>query len=125
MEFILFGMIGQHVVAVGKAEVTVESKLLGQEFRLIAEVPLADHFCGIASIFQDLRQGDLIRIQAEGIAGKERAISISIIKADSLWVTPGHQTSAGGRAECGGHIEVGEAEAFVRHPIQSRRAVGF
>ena len=44
-KFFVILVVGKHVVAVGKAKIAIESVLGRQEFRLISQVPFADHFC--------------------------------------------------------------------------------
>ena len=54
-----------HVVRVGQAEVLVEALAVGQERGQVAEVPLADDHRLVAACFEQLRDRDFFRGQAE------------------------------------------------------------
>ena len=53
-----------NVVAVGNAEVLIESLSSRQELRLVAQVPLAEHAGFVASRFQHLGDRDLVRVHS-------------------------------------------------------------
>lgn len=64
------GVIGVVVHAARQgAKVCVEATAGGKALLLVeAQVPLADHVSGVAKLLQSLREGDLVKGQAAGLA---------------------------------------------------------
>ena len=56
------GALLEHVIGVRDAQVVVETLPGGQEFRLVAQVPLADHLGGIAFFLKSLGYSYFSRI---------------------------------------------------------------
>ena len=64
IEVLLLRMPRPHVVGVGQAKVFVESLAQGQERLFVSEMPLAKHRRRVAALLQDLRDGELVRVEA-------------------------------------------------------------
>ena len=62
-----------HVVAIRNTEVGVEALASGQEFLKVPEVPFPDTGCGVALGFEQVRYGDLIRVEAPLITREKNA----------------------------------------------------
>ena len=107
-----------HVVAVGQAEVVVETLAGREEFRQVAEVPLADHHGRVAPGLRQLGQGDLRGVEADA-APREKHPG----HAHAGAVAAREQAGARHRAD-GGGVEMREAHPFLRETVQAWRAQG-
>ena len=110
------------VVAVGNAEVFIKSLSSGQELRLIAQVPLAEHTGPIASRFQHLGDRDLVRIHPLLVRREQDGKIRPIGHIDSLRIAARHQRRSGRRTKRRGHIEAGQPGALGRHLVNTRCA---
>ena len=102
----------QHVVRIRDAEIVVEALPGGQEFGLIAQVPLADDLGGIPFFFKSLCYSYFRRIKAHRLARE-----IDPGDGDARPVAPRHHLGPGNRADRGG-IETGQFHALLGHAIQ-------
>ena len=107
-EVALHAVLGRaHVVRVGQAEVQIEALPVGQELRLVAQVPFADDGRGVAGGLQHFGHGDFLRGQADVAAGKQHVGN----RQRALGIAAGHQRRARRRADRRG-VERGELAAF-------------
>ena len=113
-----------HVVRERDSEVVVEALPSGQEFALIAEVPLPDDGGLVAHILEDFGDCDLVRMQALLVAREQHPPALLVlVHAYATRVAPGHQGAARGCADVRRYVEAGQLAAFNRHPVQIRRPV--
>ncbi len=107
------GVVVVRVALVQVAEEGVEA-LPGRHAggALVAQAPLADEAGGIPRLLELLGDGNILRPQIRlRVAANEAAAGVQT----------GHQHAAGGGADGGAGIELGEPDALRRHPVQVRR----
>ena len=113
-----------HVVAVRNAEVRVEAMPGGQEFRLVAQVPLADDGGGVTRGAQQFGDGELVRVQPERRdRAQDQAVARVRVQADALRIAARHQARPRGSAYARAGIEMSQLAALAGHPVQARRPV--
>ena len=85
------------IVTVGQAEKAIEALARRQESRLVTQVPFPDHVRCIPCFSQQFGNRNLIRMQTDGLAGKQDMPNLvrESGKSDSFRVTTGHQGSPG------------------------------
>ena len=111
-----------HVIRERNPEVVVEPLPRRQELRLIPQVPLADAGRRIAFGFEDLSQGDLLRIEPAMIAGEEDPASELIrVETDPFGVTARQDRRPGRRADPAGDVKIGELSPLRRKLDEVRR----
>jgi hypothetical protein len=62
---------GAHVIGIRQAEIGVETLLQREERALVADVPFADAARGITGGLEDIGDGVLLGMQADGAGGKQ------------------------------------------------------
>ena len=88
-----------------------------------AEVPLADGVGGVAGLAQDLREVAVLAGRLAPVAGIADGEVGHPAHAAAVVVPPGQQAGPGGRAQRGG-VEVGQAHARGRQPVDHRGVDG-
>ena len=112
------GVKGPHVVGVRQAEVVVEAVPGRQEFRAIAQVPLAVDGGGVVAALEDLGDQGLVGVDADLGARPECSQD-----TDAVRVAAGQQRGPRGRADGLGDVEVGEDAALFGHAVEVGRGV--
>ena len=107
------------VALVEEAEKFVEAATLWVEFGGAAEVPLADERGGVAGGAEVIGDGFFADGQTDAGRGVFRTDGIKF-KTETGLVATGEQRGAGGGAERGGDVTVGEAHAAGREGIEVR-----
>ena len=106
------GALLEHVVRIGDAVIVVKTLPGGQEFRLVAQVPLPDHLGGIAFFFKSFCYSYFRRIKPHGLARE-----IDSRNGDAGAIAAGHHLGPGDRADRGG-VEAGQFHALLGHPVE-------
>ena len=104
------------VVRVGQAEVFVEAAAQRQELDRPAEVPLAHHAGRVALLLHHLRERQLALVEAELEPRLHRPLD-----ADAIGITTGQERRARRRADRLRDVEIREAHALAREPVEVRR----
>ena len=81
---------GVDVVAVGDAEKFIEALSGGEEFRLVAEVPFAEHSGFVSDGFEDFGDGDFVGVESLAVSGEEDSMFGAFSHVDSGGIATGH-----------------------------------
>ena len=118
--FDLLGVVQQrpwaHVIAVGDAEVFIESARGRQIFRTMAEMPFADTHGAVSGAFQHLSHGGFGERQAGRVIRPQHPLD-----ARARGITPREQGRARRRTNGIGGVELREADALGHHAVEIRR----
>ena len=106
-----------HVVAVRQPVIAFKSVLGRQEFSLVAAMPFADNFRGIAGIKEQIGDGNFRWIQSDGLAGKEYPAAVKSPESYPGWVAARHHGPPGGGTDRGRHIEISKTNTFFGKPV--------
>ena len=112
-----------HVVRVGQPEVIVEAVVVGQEFRLVAQVPFPDHARRVAALLEGFGDGHFVRVDALRIARHQDGVPEAGLQAVAQGIAARQQRGARRRADRMG-VEAGQLHPSVRQRVDFRRPVG-
>ena len=87
-------------------------------------MPFTHTYRGVSSVLEQFRYGDLIGIQSE-IAVFLAGRTYSHIQPAALWVRTRKQSDPRGSADTRSGVEIGEANAFRGHCVETRRLYVF
>jgi len=94
-----------------------------QEFFLVTAVPFAYYFGGIPCVFEQPRDGDLVRIQPQRLSWKKDPSAVKGAEADTWRIATGEHGATGRGANRRGHVKICEAQAFRGHFIKRGRFI--
>ena len=113
-----------HVIAVGDAEVRMESLPRRKELGLVTQVPFANDRSRVSALPEQFGDRDLVRMQSVWRDRPQHVlVARVVVQADPLRVATGQETRARGRADARCRVEMGQLATLAGHPVEVRRAV--
>ncbi len=117
--------LNSHVIAVGNPVVAVEAVSCRKMILLIAAVPLADDFHRVSHVLEETGDRGFARVESDSLTRKQHPATVELAKADTRGIATREHRASRGRADGGGHVEIGEPGTLGGHPVESGRLVDF